>query len=354
MLFIYCTIVQNLLNKTIWYYLQISENYREMSKNNNTYINDFLKNGYVVIKGLLSKDDLEPVIDEYTILLDKMICKWYREGKLKNQYNNQSFEERLINISKEIGDDFYQPMDISLPQHNILTDTPMHYGQGIFNLLINTKLLAAVEMFIGPEIYSNPVQHVRLKVPEQNLDDFDLVYRAGIQHTFWHQDQGVINEEADSSNILTVWVAMTESTPENGCLQVIPKSHNSGLNYHCFSKNQTGIPDHLLKQEPVLLTMDPGDVLFLTKLTEHSSIPNKGNKIRWSFDLRYNPIGDRTGRDIFPGFIAKSIKSPASELRDYKVWQQSWINARAKVAEMYASESKPKFNRWDPNDPVCA
>ena len=142
--------------------------------------------------------------------------------------------------------------------------------------------------------------------------------------------------------------------PLYSVMKVIPKSHNSGLNYHCFSKNQTGIPDHLLKQEPVLLTMDPGDVLFLTKLTEHSSIPNKGNKIRWSFDLRYNPIGDRTGRDIFPGFIAKSIKSPASRLRDYKVWQQSWINARAKVAEMYASESKPKFNRWDPNDPVCA
>ena len=322
-----------------------------MSRNNSTNIDHFLENGFLVIKGLLNKDDLKPVIDEYTVLLDKIIRKWFREGKIKNLYKNQSFEERLINISKEVGDDFYQPMDISLPQNDIFRNTPMHHGQAMFNLLINAKLLEAVEMFIGPEIYSNPVQHVRLKVPEQNLDNSDLTFRAGIQQTFWHQDQGVINKEADNSNILTVWIAMTESTPENGCLRVIPQSHKAGLNYHCFSKTQTGIPDHLLKREPLLLPMEAGDVLFLTKLTEHSSIPNKSNKIRWSFDLRYNPIGESTGRDQFPGFIAKSSKDPTSELKDYKVWQQSWKTARAKVA---ASESKPKFNRWDPSDPVCA
>lgn len=325
-----------------------------MTENNNSNINHFVENGFVVLKGLLNKDDLNPVIDEYTILLDQIVHKWFKEGKIKNLYANQSFEDRLISVSKEVGDDFYQPMDISLPPKSIFADTPMHCGQAIFNLLINPKLLAAVEMFIGSEIYSNPVQHVRLKVPEKNLDNFDLTSsKAGIQQTYWHQDQGVINKEADNSNILTVWIAMTESTPENGCLRVIPKSHKSGLTYHCFTKTNTGIPDNLLK-EPLLLPMEPGDVLFLTKLTEHSSIPNKSDKIRWSFDLRYNPIGEPTGRDYFPGFVAKSSENPKSELKDYKIWEESWKTARKKVAKAYASESKPKFHRWDPNDPVCA
>ena len=41
------------------------------------------------------------------------------------------------------------------------------------------------------------------------------------------------------------------------------------------------------------------DDLFLTKKTVHSALPNISDVIRWSFDLRYQPIGQPTGRDIF-------------------------------------------------------
>ena len=35
-----------------------------MTENNNSNINHFVENGFVVLKGLLNKDDLNPVIDE--------------------------------------------------------------------------------------------------------------------------------------------------------------------------------------------------------------------------------------------------------------------------------------------------
>lgn len=59
-----------------------------------------------------------------------------------------------------------------------------------------------------------------------------------------------------------------------------------------------------------------GDVLFLTRWTVHSSLSNHSDEIHWSFDLRYHPIGQATGREAFPGFVARSRANPDSELHD--------------------------------------
>jgi hypothetical protein len=62
--------------------------------------------------------------------------------------------------------------------------------------------------------------------------------------------------------------------------------------------------------------------------------------IRWSFDLRYQPIGQPTGRPAFPGFVARSRRYPESELRDWREWRQLWLDARARLAE----GEDPTFN----------
>ena len=56
--------------------------------------------------------------------------------------------------------------------------------------------------------------------------------------------------------------------------------------------------------------MEPGDVLFLNKLTMHASLPNLSEDVRWSVDVRYQP----TGRPWFPGFVAQSRSAPESVL----------------------------------------
>ena len=82
----------------------------------------------------------------------------------------------------------------------------------------------------------------------------------------------------------------------------------------------------------------------------HASHSNNSENIRWSFDLRYNPIGQPTGRGAFPGFIARSRQNPASELHDPAAWDQLWADARYKLA----TEGMGKFNRWTTENPVCA
>ena len=311
----------------------------------------FVEQGYVVARGVLDLElDIRPVVAEYEAKLDEVLTTWQEEGLLEYDFRELSFAEKIIRIASETELDYSQPLDISFPQSNLKETTPIHNGPAIFNLLRSPRLLDIVEQFIGPEIYSNPVQHVRIKPPEHCLLA-DYGSNALITRTPWHQDLGVIDEEADESNILTVWMPMTDATVENGCMAVVPGTNHGELALHCpvVNSNLT-IPDDHIPDGSLPLPMQPGDVLFMSSKTMHTSLRNISDGIRWSFDLRYNPIGDKTGRPWFPGFIARSQQNPESELHNHEVWGQLWADARQKIAR----NGDPDFNRWDADAPGCA
>ena len=94
-----------------------------------------------------------------------------------------------------------------------------------------------------------------------------------------------------------------------------------------------------------------GGVLFFHRLNCHSSLPNNSDNIRWSFDLRYNPTGQPTGRSAFPGFVARSRSNPESELHDAEEWANSWYETRSRLS---GSDDNPTFHRWKTDDPRCA
>ena len=89
------------------------------------------------------------------------------------------------------------------------------------------------ECFIGPEIFSNPVQHVRIKVPESREPRDPVSGALKMGATSWHQDNGVVLPEADDTQMLTVWFPLRRAGVEHGCLQVVPGSHRRGLLDHC-------------------------------------------------------------------------------------------------------------------------
>jgi phytanoyl-CoA hydroxylase len=317
-----------------------------------TYMEQMDELGFVVIRDLLDPaQDLHTVIDEYITLLDDLTTRWLAEGKLNSAYKNLPFEHRLTEVFRESQQPYHQEFDISLPQDAITEETPIHLGRSIFNLLRSPRLLDAVEIFIGPEIYSNPVQHVRIKLPESLVPE--EMRHPLTAKTQWHQDMGVVDSEADRSQILSVWIPLTKATVENGCLVVVPGSHKGELAAHCRLedyKGLYGIPERYIGGNQVPVPMEPGDAMFFFSKLKHASLPNISDEIRWSFDLRYNPIGQPTGRPWFPGFVARSRVNPASELRDPEVWAQLWRETRATLAK----GDIPSFNRWSSGDPRCA
>jgi phytanoyl-CoA hydroxylase len=96
--------------------------------------------------------------------------------------------------------------------------------------------------------------------------------------------------------------------------------------------------------------MNPGDVISLTKQTVHGSLANLSDDVRWSFDLRYNPIGQPAGRSTFTGFVARSRRAPESALRDPAEWEKLWRDTRDRLAEV----EPVQFKHWSADAPACA
>ncbi len=311
----------------------------------------FEEEGYLVVENILDPDrDIAPVIAEYEQVLDGIAISLVDKGAIAATYSDMPFAARLVQVCVESGRNFPQEFDISLPQTGVRHDTPIHVGPAAFGLLTNSRLLDVVEDFIGPEIYSNPVQHIRMKLPKRAVAKAG--YSGLVSQIPWHQDNGVILPEADQSSILTVWIPLNQATVQNGCLQVIPRSHRGDLNSHCPTERGVAIPESLLPIERATpLPMRPGSVLLMTPRTVHASLDNiTENEIRVSFDLRYQPVGQPTGRPAFPGFVARSAAHPEAVLRSPAEWARLWYETRAKLA----GQDNPTFNRWRAGVGVCA
>ena len=316
----------------------------------------FNRQGYLVV------DDVEGLADcmhdleeEYSCVLDALLSDLIEKGQIVAKYPHNGFSDRFTELVKETGRAFDAHFDFSLPQKGVTLDTPMWHGPAMFNVITHDPLLDIVESIIGGEIYSNPVQHVRIKPPEKDMPVNPANGRSEwgplVSRTPWHQDSGVINESADDSNILTVWMPVWDVPVESGCLQVKPNTVNFGLYQHCPNILGASIPEKVINTvDSVSVAMTRGSVLLMHKLTPHSSLPNLSEKVRWSLDLRYNPIGQATGRDAFPGFVARSRKDSRTVLEDATIWAEMWKDTRLRLAE----EEDPQYNRWDGDDPLCA
>ena len=319
----------------------------------------FEDEGYLLIEDVFDPvRDLDPVVREYTEKLDRVAAEWHAAGKIQRTYSYLPFTERFAHILNDSGAAGYKPFDICL-SGKITDDEPMeqsmHLGPAIFDLIRHPRLLDVVEQLIGSEILSNPIQHVRIKPPEALLKEELYKRNTMMARVEWHQDQGVALPEVDETDMLTVWFPVLDATVENGCLCVVPGSHQRGLLLHCPSQPGQAfdlrIPEEVRGAGGFPVPMKRGSAIFLHRRTMHSSLSNKSQGVRWSFDLRYQPVGQPTGRPWFPAFVARSRQDPSSEVRDWRAWAKLWEDTRTRLAHEPAA-MRPR--RWTGTEPQCA
>ena len=310
-------------------------------------IDGFEADGYLVVENVLDEAVLGPVRAEYAALINQLYDGWFSEGAVAVAPDRLGFWDKLLEAYKA-GCDWFQPMDISLPGDRIHADTPFHFGPAVFDMVTAPQLLDLVECLIGPEITSNPIQHVRIKPPSIDLRSDEA--RAHITATDWHQDRAVALADADETQMVTVWLAVTNATVENGCLQVLPKVKGQAMLPHC-PKTQTGIADGFLNEDQAVpLQVNAGGAVVFHPLTPHSSLANRSDCFRWSFDLRYHVTGQNSGRRHFPEFVARSRRQPDTALTDWRDWKAMWEAARARLANAPHME----IHRWTSDAPYCA
>src|SRR5690349_14374371 len=122
-------------------------------------IDDFQRDGYVVIDDVLDPVGVvQPIIDDYAELLDRLATKWHSDGSISSTHKELGFVQRLTQIMSESSIDVSRYFDISLPDRAVSLEDPIHLSEKVFALISNTKLLDVAESFVGPEILSNPVQ----------------------------------------------------------------------------------------------------------------------------------------------------------------------------------------------------
>ena len=269
--------------------------------------------GVVVARGVLEQDHLQPVIEELREFVDSRARELKSAGKLEQLHEDEPFDRRFALLARQCGE-MAQGMDI---MH--------HRGPAMFEFLFNNNLLDAVESIVGPEITCSPIQHIRPKPPAtsngEGTGSFDVVP--------WHQDAGVMMEEAEETNIVTCWLPLVHVSREMGCLQVLPGVNRIGYVKHQAAGGTSVVPGQIPCMEPVDLECRPGDVIFMHRFIPHRSMPNLSDRCRWSIDLRYQTSAQHTGRTGHPAFVVRSVSDPGRVERDYDHWCERWVDAFA-------------------------
>lgn len=149
------------------------------------------------------------------------------------------------------------------------------------DLVRHPAILDAVEGLIGPDIlcwYSG----FFAKSPGDGT------------YTSWHQDSTYWG--LSSPDVVTAWVALTPSTPESGCMQVIPGTHVQDQVPHrerfdeanMLNRGQE-IAVEVDRARAVDVVLRPGEMSLHHVRLFHGSEPNRSPHRRVGYAIRYIP-----------------------------------------------------------------
>lgn len=155
------------------------------------------------------------------------------------------------------------------------------------------KVVAILQQLLGPN-----VEFLSMKAVFKNA-----------QTTFnspWHQDwfywQG--------SNKISIWIALDDATPENGCLRMVPGSQHQVFKMatvedaHGFNRRVT---DEDLQGWPIeTLPVQRGDAVFFHDLALHGSCPNSSGKERWSAIATYRDASQKDDSTVWSTAVVLS------------------------------------------------
>ncbi|RPD42597.1 phytanoyl-CoA dioxygenase family protein [Chitinophaga barathri] len=219
-------------------------------------IEDYHKNGYVIIRNYLSEGEVQRLQD--IAFADGLMRKHAFD------LNDQTGKKTKLTL-------WYVP------------------GNDAYGLLSKSRRMveSADRLMEG----DTPVCHFHSKLMQKEP-------RVGGAWE-WHQDYGYWykNEFLFPDQMVSVMVAITDANKANGCLQVIRGSHKMGRIEHGFSGEQVGAADHyvtlaLKTLELVYVELKAGDSLIFHPNLLHRSEANLSEHPRWSLISVYNRAGN--------------------------------------------------------------
>lgn len=157
-------------------------------------------------------------------------------------------------------------------------------------LVGDDRLVDIAELFVGPDV-ALFASHYISKPPYSG------------QPVLWHQDGAFWPLEP--MRVVTLWVSVDHSTPENGCLRVVPGSHKTDYaevrdNTEVESVLGQEISVEVDESQAVDVVLAPGDVEVHHPAIVHGSNANTSPRRRCGLTIRYIPTSTRITADEQP------------------------------------------------------
>jgi len=212
-------------------------------------------------------------------------------------------------------------------------------------LVRDPRIVDAVESLLGPNLLCWSAQ-------------FFAKPAGDAAYVSWHQDATYWG--LSTPDVATAWVALTPSTRESGCMQVVPGTHRAQVPHedrfddaNLLSRGQ----EVAVEVDPatvVNVELQPGEMSLHHVLLFHGSEPNRSPLPRIGFAIRYvpthvrqlSPIRDSAllvrGHDEFGHF--EHEKSPESDLHPDAVARHGAVIDR-QLSILYAgAQARGKLN----------
>lgn len=169
--------------------------------------------------------------------------------------------------------------------HTLMRDDPFWV-----RLVSDERILDVAERFIGPDI-ALFASHYIAKPPGEGLP------------VLWHQDAGYW--PLDPMEVVTVWLALDDSGPDNGCVRVIPGSHLWDVQPLRPNSATPSVLGSEIDVDPALideaqatdLVVPAGGVSVHHPNTVHGSHANTSRRWRRGLTIRYIPSTTRIVSD---------------------------------------------------------
>ena len=158
-------------------------------------------------------------------------------------------------------------------------------------LISDDRLLDIAEEYVGPDI-ALFASHYISKPPGEG------------QPVLWHQDGSYWPLEP--MEVVTLWLAVDDSIPENGCMRVVPGTHDMELHEMQRTTDTPNVlssqidPDVVDEDRAVDVVLKAGGVSVHHPNIVHGSNPNTSGRRRCGLTIRYIPTTTRITTEPWP------------------------------------------------------
>ncbi len=162
-------------------------------------------------------------------------------------------------------------------------DVPHFSDPALFEWLLSDAVLDLVEPILGPDIalFSS---------------HFICKPQGDGRRVPWHEDSAYWGNMLDPAEVVTVWLAIDPSTRANGCMYVVPRSHNTGKKgYSDYEEVDTSknvfpveiVPGQRTDKKGVPCILKPNECSLHDARAIHGSAANTSDTRRCGYTMRY-------------------------------------------------------------------